>query len=219
MSALECIAHVDELYIRSYPLKSNADAYGLKLIDFPVTVRMAGQVYYMRYRRGWDQCWKLFCSDEQLLALRKAVGWTNQDAETNGGLDVAMAKFFEEVDGVCAQAVETLPAYPTRRDVLQNLIEQSLLTPLLCTSADEDRVAVHFYYLGGHSLLAVLGRFAPGCEVMAVCELGTDDWRVLCADIQQIAAHGREQVDALVLERVAAWMGDQQDFPVLESAA
>ncbi|HEX4844309.1 MAG TPA: hypothetical protein VFV57_11605 [Limnobacter sp.] len=219
MSALECIAHVDELYIRSYPLKSNADAYGLKLIDFPVTVRLAGQVYYMRYRRGWDQCWKLFCSDDQLLALRKGVEWMHRGAEMPGGLDAALARLFEEVDAVCAQALESLPAHPTRRDVLQNLIQQSLIAPLLCTSADEEGVAVHFYYVGGHNLLAVLGRFAPDCEVMAVCELSTDAWGALCADIQDIAPQGREQVDALVLERVAAWMGEQQALPILENAA
>lgn len=219
MSALECIAHVDELYIRSYPLKSGADAYGLKLIDFPVTIRLAEREYYMRYRRGWDRCWKLFCSDDQLLALRKAMESTLQLADVKPNLDAALASLFDKVDAVCTDAVRSLPAYPTRRDVLQHLIEQSLITPIFFTIADDDDLSVHFFYLGGQTLLAVLGRFTVHRDVMAVCELDAAQWRLLCNDIQRMAPEGREQVDALVLERVGLWMAEQDALPPLENAA
>ncbi|HEX4879765.1 MAG TPA: hypothetical protein VFV39_07975 [Limnobacter sp.] len=219
MSTFECIAHVDELYIRSYPRQANADNYGLKLIDFPVTVRLDGQVVYMRYRRGWDQRWKLYCSDDQMLALRKALAAEGIKPAGMHGLDHAVAQLFEDVDARCAQAVSALPAYPTRRDVLQHLIEQSVIAPLLGTTPDEDGLAVRFYYLGGQTLVGVLGHFLKTNDVLAVCEISAEDWKALCQDVQRVACEGSEAVDALVLERVSRWMGEQEELPLLEDAA
>ncbi|WP_370264093.1 hypothetical protein [Limnobacter sp.] len=219
MSPIECIAHTDELYIRSYPLRSAGGHYGLKLIDFPVTVALGDFRFYMRYRRGWDLSWKLFCSDDQSLALRRAlVAEYKMSAEVNA-LERVVADIFDQVDRVCTLAVERLPVQPTRREVLQSLIQNAGLTPLLCTTPDDQAASVCFYYLGGETLLAVLGTRGPQAEVFAVAELQANQWKSLCEAIRACAVHGVAAVDALVLEQVAFWMHEQESLPDLEEMA
>ncbi|HEY1057431.1 hypothetical protein NQT62_13750 [Limnobacter humi] len=179
---MECIPHIEELYIRSYPLGASAGAYDRKLIDLPVTLRLQEQSFYLTYRRSLAGQWSVMCSDVQLRALRKHLTVMQVQASE---LDTELARVFAAVQSSCAEALDALPTHATRRDVLDALIQCGGINPLLVL--DEFR----FYHLTGPQVLAVRMLPGPDGALDDVIELSLVQWKEFCAVLTTLAPQGR----------------------------
>lgn len=193
---VECIAHWEELYIRSYPL-AETSAYARKLVDLPVTVRLEDKSFFLSYRRDLRGHWKVFCSDTQLREIRIHLA-KNQSKN----LECQVAEVFAQVDAFCQNTLNDKPMDLTRRDALVSLIKEGKGTLLLHTRPDSDGVWVAYYHLGGAALVALSckaeGAECQAFDVLDVVEPTLLDWELLCQTLKADPNLPRGEMDATV---------------------
>lgn len=198
---LECIAHWEEVYIRSYPL-ADTSAYARKLVDLPVTLRLEGEDFFLSYRRGLEGGWKVFSSDIQLRQVRAHLQKFMAKVRPNADLETVVADVFQEVSNYCAKALQEKPVELTRRDALVSLIREEKANLLLHTNPNHEGICVAYYHLGGVCLVALSCRAtsadSESFEVIDVVEPTLLDWKLLCETLKADPTLSRSEMDSVV---------------------